>query len=273
MDTRGSATPSSECMTLSTNSRTAVIRSHRARRVEPQKGWLADEESVITSTRLRRRGFIRRGSGGRNRRDDSVRRAKPRSRMPGPLTFDAPIPGIETDLATARASAAFDGVPILPRVSLTDVCTGEPTPLQLLGVWTRTADPGSSGQLGFLYSNGVWMSAEDVKEYDAEVMEGVELRPIDDVIDASSTSLFTSNVDGHVAWSKDLSPYFSCPDATDDPNVTSATPGAPSPHERRIFDPTLTASLRWVENDVMIHLVGPLPLSDLRQLAEGITWK
>ena len=196
---------------------------------------------------------------------------------PGTAPWMGPIPGTQTTLAAAEAAAAFQEVPLLTPVTVKDPCTGAAEQVELLETWVNSVAADSSKQLGFVYTDGVWMSVSSVESFDTDAIKGGELAPLDSVFspDERPTSLRDAEVRGHAAWVKDLSSDFSCKDAVavvGSDSVPGPTDAPPIPSSDRVFDVTQTASLRWVENGVMVHLVGPFSIDDLTAIADGVTW-
>ncbi len=201
---------------------------------------------------------------------------------PGPIPWMGPIPGVQTSLSTAESAAAFPAVPLLPSSTVSDPCTGESSQIELLETWVNTEAEGKSKQLGFVYADGIWMNATSLDQFDSGVTQKGELAPLDAVFSEADrpSELKDGVVRGHPAWVKELSPDFACDHtiAVSGDGSASMETDAPSsigpmdPTDHRIFDVTETASLRWVEGDVMIHLVGPFTVDELTGVAKSLTW-
>lgn len=211
------------------------------------------------------------GKSGVDREDERVGAA-----AIGGAGFVQPVAGVETSLANALVDASLPAVPVLGSIDVPDPCTGSSAPLVLLHTYVSVDSPNSADILGFVYSSGVWMSLSTLDQFDSDLIDqSGELVPVEQALseDDRPKDLVTGTVNGHVAWVRELSPSFSC---TDDgvENGVETTPGAPVPGSAApIYDPTLTASIRWVENGAMIHLVGPLSLDELTKVAGSATWE
>jgi hypothetical protein len=190
--------------------------------------------------------------------------------------FSQPIAGVETSLAEARVDAAFPKIPVLPSLGVTNPCDGSSDTLTLVHSYVSVVDVGAADVLGFVYSDGVWMSISSPKLYSETAFAGSELASLDrafpDPADRPA-DLSVTDVRGHVAWAKELSDTFACPQANPRP-AANPSPGLSGLAELPpVFNPLQTASLRWIENGVVVHLVGPLPLEELMKVAEVLEWQ
>ncbi len=199
-----------------------------------------------------------------------------------PIAFpNQPIPGVEVALVTAQAAVSYP-VPLLPSIQLADPCTGAPTQLRLLAVWASPSQSPAETQVGLTYSDGVWLSVSPLSQFVPSVQKAGELPPVQDFFPASDypTGLVTSDVRGHTAWVKEISPNFSCA-TTSAEGVSSGTgssggpsqaPPAPIPGAV-MYDPTMISVLSWAEKGVVVDMAGPYPTSEMKKIASGIEWK
>lgn len=194
------------------------------------------------------------------------------------MPWSGPIPGVRADLAAVKASFALPGVPIVGPTAISGPCVDPAhASMTLLESWTLTTKPHSSTRLGFVFTNGVWMSVGSLAEFSSDMTDSKgELISVEEALkgDDAPTTLFTTSVRGHTAWGKDLSQGFACD--RDSLPVSSDSGETPSPlpvgDPNQMFDVSKTASLRWVEHGAVIHLVGPVDLDTLKVVAGSIEW-
>lgn len=182
-----------------------------------------------------------------------------------------PIPGTEVPMAAASKQLHYY-LPILPEVSLVDVCTQELSPLTPLQVFVSSDSP--NAQSGMTYSNGIWVSVTPVSQYARSIQEAGELPPVNEWFSEGDypTELATSAVHGKTAWVKELSKDFSCQSASSKsvPN-TKSVDGSPVPEPplAKMFDPTKSGDITWLENGLVIDISGPYSVEQLMALADG----
>jgi hypothetical protein len=193
-------------------------------------------------------------------------------------SFAGPIPGVRTTLTVARSAVTFADFPSLGSPTVKDPCVDATSPLQLLETWVNTETAGTSVQLGFVYSHGVWMSVAP-----AETLAHHAFDPDGELVSAEKffageegARLRSATVRGHVAWVKGFSSDFSC--ETDAAPIEAGGQSQAPPvdgtdtNSVRIFDPTKTASLRWAERGLVLHLTGPFTVDELSQIAESMSF-
>jgi len=216
----------------------------------------------------------------------AITRASPRTTGPvethpfvESMPWSGPIPGSKADLATVLSSSTFS-VPLLSETTVTNPCTGTTDTLRLLGSWTQSTEIGSSAQIGFVYSDGVWVSLAPVSEFRGDAFKGEELLPVEDALAEQDVgALYTASIRGHVAWLRPLAKDFSCEEdvtaAIGPDGETLASPGMSSPDQEanKMFSPFATASLRWVEHGVMIHVTGPYSIDEMERIVDQVDWR
>lgn len=212
----------------------------------------------------------------------------------------APIPGSLTTLPIAKQQAGY-GVPILKSAPLSDRC-GRDRVFGLVNIWVgggETDEGVEPVQLGMNHTHGVWVSVSPsaLMEFGAvSEMPTVESWfPPEDY----PSELFTTSVRGHTAWANEFdSEVFSCDtgeevsvenDLTEgltEPNLSASpdpalgcvsdecppedetqVPAVPAP--AFMYDPITSGSIKWMEDDLVIHVVGPFTVSELAELVEG----
>lgn len=176
----------------------------------------------------------------------------------------------------------------MPPTTLVDHCSGTGTTLVRLAVWATPVEQ-SPALLGVTFSDGVWMSLTPVGLYDANAVRSGELLPVAQAFSSEDfpTRLQTTEVRGHVAWAKEVSPDISCDpgmvksvELADGGGVgvgrTDATPGitgsAARDAEAVMFAPTLNGTLTWLERGYVVEIAGPYELTRLVDLAQEMTW-
>ena len=100
-----------------------------------------------------------------------------------------------------------------------------------------------------------------------------ELVPLAQAFDASDypAELTAGTVRNHIAWLNEMDPGLKCndEDATAPDAISSVAPQT----EISRFDQTQTGNVMWVENGVVVHLVGPFPIERLISLAAQMTFE
>ncbi len=180
------------------------------------------------------------------------------------VTVDpAPIPGIRATLAGAATTAPYP-IPLLPAKQLEVPCLGVSAPLAPVDVWVSPPDttPSQEIQVGVNFTHGIWMSLNPLSLEAITPVDG-DLPHVADVFASFDTPDFVEGtVRGHRAWTRGFDPdLFTCPDPETVP-VDGAV----------VYDPTTTANIQWLENDVVIEVAGPFPVEVLTELAQDIKW-
>lgn len=190
-----------------------------------------------------------------------------------------PISGELLSLAEAQDRAPFS-LPVLPGVEIPNPCTGKAEQLQLLEVWASAeGTTPQDRQVGMVYSGGVWVMVESVGRWSETIQKAGEL-PSVDALDEPGR-LIDARVRGHNAWTVEAKPT-PCEEVNraSPPQVVGPSPNpgvSPTvdPSDTKpavLYDPARTGSIRWVENGLVIEIVGPLSVKELTDLAEGLSW-
>ena len=193
----------------------------------------------------------------------------------------SPIAADAVTLAEARARAPYP-IPLLPGLPLPQVCGEGDSSLTLLQAWSNYAgtDP-KLHQSALTYNHGVYLQLEPISAF--RFGDVPDLPPVEKAFapDDFPTALVTSTVRDHVAWVAELEPSITCPGPAES---IWYTPGPDCPNKMCtisppsqvsgafMFSPTETAVLQWLEQGVVMELVGPYPSETLRTIAEGIRW-
>jgi hypothetical protein len=194
-----------------------------------------------------------------------------------------PIAGEAVTLPEAQTRVDFP-IPVLPAAALADACNDQgPAPLTLLQVWVSSFAEGEeyAPQVGMNYSHGIWVSLSPLSSHTFGDVE--ELPAVEDFFDPGWSypdGLITGVVRDHVAWKAPISPDFDCGSGSQVPGVPlgEVTP-LPVPEVEAppvgavMYDPLQTGSIKWLENGVVINLVGPYPTDILSAIVEGeVIW-
>jgi hypothetical protein len=223
----------------------------------------------------------------------SILRSPNRRIYSGP-SLPGPIVGSLTTLVAAKAQAGYP-IPILPPGLVQDPCSLASSPMTLLEVWASGPSVGPADQqVGLVYNFGIWMSMTPESWLTDRVATPSDLPPLATAFPDPRfrPSRYTDgSVRGHSAWLADMADGSSLdcsgtplhqpgtvprgpivvpnpvdtatPDVTSSPDVETLTPA----NAVLYFDPSSVSHLIWRENGVLIHLTGPLSVSELSQLS------
>lgn len=204
------------------------------------------------------------------------------SSTPMATVFPAqPIPGKQVSLDRAADLPSFSTSLMVPPSMVSDPCTGDGAILELRNAWIAEVGSESESippQLGMNYTEGVWVSMSAVETFGDSIAKGDELPP---VVEAFSTDDFPEglrdgSVRGHPAWIKDLGD-FKCGETTasaisgDSVQAGELSDGLDEPDQPAVmFDPTVLASVQWMEDGYVIEVVGPYRADQLAAFAESM---
>jgi len=188
-----------------------------------------------------------------------------------------PIAGDLVTSAVAGERLTFS-MPTLPDVIIETDCAPE-VRVERIEIWVSPEGvPALSRQLGVVYSGGIWLTAESITRWSASIQKSGELPSVEQ-LDGGPGRLQDTSVRGHTAWVKEggLDPCQALSRAI--PQTSgSPQPGLPPGDSTELipailYDPTRTASIRWIERGLVIEVGGPLTVSALTELASGVLWQ
>lgn len=187
----------------------------------------------------------------------------------------APIPGEQVTLDEAMARVSYRLFLLHEAMRASDPCTGVPGSLRLTGIWATEigSAPTELRRVGMTYTHGVWITLTPKQAWAASRDD--ELLPVEEAFspDDYPDGLTTDSIRGHVAWTKELDPDFSCEVAILPQPQPSGSLGPVASPQSDVYDPRLTASLRWMENQASVQLVAPFQLPTVKSLAESGSWR
>ncbi|HEX9697386.1 MAG TPA: hypothetical protein VGB64_13865 [Actinomycetota bacterium] len=201
----------------------------------------------------------------------------------GPRAFhlDAPIPGEITTLVDAKSRVDYS-LPTFPAMVVASPCGAlvsvSLTLRQVYATWIEA--PLAERQVGLVYSANIWMSVSKKATWQDPISSATELPDLQDVFasDDFPTGLAMGTVRSHTAWVNELGPGFSCTggDSSQPSNARSGGVGGEDPGlgggSYMTFDNSLLGQLMWMENGVVVHLVGPYTAAQLTAMASQIQW-
>ena len=170
---------------------------------------------------------------------------------------DGPVVGREVGTLTEARGLVVYPLPLLPTVELNDPCLSARATSRLSRVYVGDAKQRADRDVGLTYEGGIWIRVSPSSQWSPAIDPASnELKAVENAFNPTDypAGLITGTTRGHVAWLNERDSDHPC--------------GESHSYNRRQM-----AVLAWLENDTMIEMSGPYPVSTLQDLSAKLRFE